>query len=143
MGKISARALGVAEPKAAAGGLQDAKDRFAARVWNLTVSKGWTQAELGRRAGLGRDVINSYVNARSLPTVESAKKLAQAFGVTVNHLYPGAEEDFSATGSGITPFEMKTTTTGKMFVRLNMELPFEAAADIFAVLQRHGMTADT
>lgn len=144
MPKIAARMH--TEPGAQGEGVtrsQTAKKQFAARIWNLMVAKGWTQAELARRAGLGRYVINAYINANSLPTPESAKKLADALGVTVNRLYPGAEEDFSATGDGLTPFEMKTTSAGKMFVRLNMEMSFDAAGDIFATLQKHGLTAQS
>jgi transcriptional regulator with XRE-family HTH domain len=139
MSRISARA-GASQVSEPAGfqPVKMAKSQFANRLWNLMVAKGWTQADLGRRAGLGRDQINTYVHGRSLPTPENAKRLADALGIAANQLYPGAEADFSPTGPGLAPFEMRTTTPGKMFVRVNLELPFDAAGKIFQLLQECG-----
>lgn len=113
------------------------RELFAQRIWRLMLDRGWNQAELGRRAGLGRDVINSYVNAKSIPTPDSVQRLAQAFGVSTAMLFPGANPEvmeMSGRPADIPPVAMKATGDGMALLQVNMKVPLTLAAQIIAML---------
>ncbi len=119
--------------------LAKAKELFARRLYRLMMSKGWNQAELGRRADLGRDVINKYINARALPTPESVQKLAIALGIPTIRLYPGGDETgLEATQAEIPPVSMKVTGNGKALLQVNMEMDQNLAIQILGMLPRAG-----
>lgn len=122
-----------------------AKQAFAKRLWNLMLRKNWSQSELANRAGLGRDVVNKYINARSLPTPESAEKLAQALGVPSIKLYPGAEAlDLGAPAhQEAPPVAMRVTSNGMAMLNVNMEVPLSLALDILQKLPRAEETEPT
>jgi transcriptional regulator with XRE-family HTH domain len=85
-------------------------------------AKGWTQSELARRADVGKDMISTYVRGRHLPDANNAKKLADAFGITVEELFP---EIAGADPTPIdTPFELRAIpgTTDKVFVRVGIAM---------------------
>jgi transcriptional regulator with XRE-family HTH domain len=69
-----------------------AKDRPATRetvaenVKALLRLREWSQAELGRQAGLPTRTVNSVVNKEGACTVETAEKIANAFGLSGWHL---------------------------------------------------------
>lgn len=111
---------------------QQARTLFAKRLWRLMTAKGWNQAELGRRAGLGRDVINHYINERALPTAESAKMLADALGITVSKLFPGAGDPDGDDGA---PVHLRQLPDGKAELRVNMIVSYDKALRVLTLLQ--------
>src|SRR3546814_17801689 len=56
------------------------------------LAKNWSQADLARRAELGRDSISTYINGKTFPDPLSRKKLADALGVSVDELIPNGME---------------------------------------------------
>jgi transcriptional regulator with XRE-family HTH domain len=44
-------------------------------------AKGWTQSQLARRVGVGRQAVRSWEERGSLPNVQSLRKLAEVFRV--------------------------------------------------------------
>lgn len=62
--------------------------RFQKRLWRLINNRGWNQAELSRRSGIGKDVISTYVNGKHMPDPKNAQKLATAFDITAEELFP-------------------------------------------------------
>jgi transcriptional regulator with XRE-family HTH domain len=67
----------------------------------LLVAKGWTRSDLARQmfgtytdpttgyvVARGRDRISSWLNGKQYPTPENLRRLALAFGVTVEELAP-------------------------------------------------------
>lgn len=60
--------------------------RFAGRVKLLRQRKNWTQAQLGRAAGLTFKFIGEIERAEASPTLTSLEKLARALNVTVGDL---------------------------------------------------------
>jgi transcriptional regulator with XRE-family HTH domain len=124
---------GIASPTSMS---HQAKEAFARRLWRLMLNKGWNQAELGRRAGLSRDVIHSYVNAKSLPNQESLMGLARAFGVTAASLIVGDETLATpAAGAPAPTLHMSPTSDGKVFLQINMEIDQAKALKMIALLQ--------
>lgn len=65
-----------------------AKQALARNLKRAIIEKGWTPAELARRAGLTRDNISTYMRASSLPTEDSLRRLARALGKTPEDLLP-------------------------------------------------------
>jgi transcriptional regulator with XRE-family HTH domain len=55
--------------------------------------RGWSQEELGRRAGLGLQAISNIESGRTTePRLTSLRKIAKAFGVDVNELLAESPE---------------------------------------------------
>ena len=69
------------------------KEEFARNLYEMMASKGWTQSELSRRAGIGRDNVSQYIRGRTYPTPNFLAKLAQALGTTPEELLPNYYED--------------------------------------------------
>lgn len=113
-----------------------ATKRFQRRLWRLINAQGWNQAELSRKSGIGKDVISTYVNGKHLPDPKNAKKLADAFDITVDELFPdiaGVE-----TVPEGTPFEMRRVPgTNRFFVKVGIaqEMTHEQAMLLLELTQ--------
>lgn len=59
---------------------------FGNRVLALRKQKGWSQPELGKEIGTSGAIIGRYERGEITPSIEVAKKLADAFGVTLDYL---------------------------------------------------------
>lgn len=70
------------------GVLVNIRKEFSERMRRRLDQKGMTQSDLSRATGLGRDSISAYTNAKSLPTAENAKKIADVLNCLVNDLIP-------------------------------------------------------
>src|SRR5438552_15688350 len=64
------------------------RQEFGRRLLQFMRERNWRQSDLAREAGLGRDSISQYVNGKSLPDSGNAQKLADAFGIDVQKVYP-------------------------------------------------------
>lgn len=53
--------------------------------------KGWSQADLARESGIGQDTISGIETGRHNPRPSTLRKIAQAFDVEVEDLFPKAE----------------------------------------------------
>ena len=118
-----------------------AKKTFSKQLWRLMLRRGLTQAELGRKAGIGRDLINRYVKGMSLPGEQMAHKLALALDVRVADLYPASiEATLDAEGPAIELRQSLADPT-KAHLRINMELPYTVALSVLALIQQGGSAA--
>lgn len=59
---------------------------FGNRLLNLRKERGWSQPELGKQVGTSGAIIGRYERGEITPSIEVAKKLADAFGVTLDFL---------------------------------------------------------
>ena len=64
---------------------------FARRLLDLRKRKGWSQPRLGKKAGASDPIIGRYERGEMTPSIEMAKKLADAFGVTLDYLVSDKE----------------------------------------------------
>ncbi len=118
-----------------------AKKTFSKQLWRLMLRRGLTQAELGRKAGIGRDLINRYVKGLSLPGEQMAHKLAEALDVRVADLYPASiEATLDAEGPAI-ELRQSLADPSKAHLRINMELPYAVALSVLALIQQGGSAA--
>src|SRR6476620_11017221 len=57
------------------------------RVRQCRTARGWSQADLARRAGISRTAVSAIEIDRVVPSVAAALALAAAFGCTVEDLF--------------------------------------------------------
>ncbi len=52
----------------------------------LRKEKDWSQTELATKSGVSREMIGKYERGESVPSIEAAKKIADAFEVSLDYL---------------------------------------------------------
>lgn len=62
----------------------DGKSRFGERLKGLREDQGWTLSEMAERCGLTRMAIHRIERGRSVPSWDTAVKLARLFGVSLD-----------------------------------------------------------
>jgi transcriptional regulator with XRE-family HTH domain len=82
------------------------------RITELRKNKGWSQTELAKQIKASREAIGKYERDEALPSVETAKKIADAFEVTLDYL---VDEEALPT------FDKKTVTRLKGIQQLDEE----------------------
>lgn len=59
---------------------------FGKRIFQLRKERGWSQPELGKRIGTSGAIIGRYELGQMTPSIEVARKMAEAFEVTLDSL---------------------------------------------------------
>lgn len=87
-------------------------------------ARGWSQAELAKRAGISQQAVQRYESGEREPRVSSVIAMASALGVTLSYLL-GLD---SPDGNGITPDESRLVamyrsadSRGKALIMMNAE----------------------
>ncbi|MCE2946720.1 MAG: helix-turn-helix domain-containing protein [bacterium] len=65
---------------------------FSKRLHDLRRTRGWSQPEVGKLIGTSGAIIGRYERGEMTPSIEVAKKLAEAFGVTLDSLVSQQEQ---------------------------------------------------
>ena len=52
----------------------------------LRKEKNWSQTDLATKSGVSREMIGKYERGEAVPSIEAAKKIADAFGVSLDYL---------------------------------------------------------
>lgn len=60
------------------------------RIAQLRKQRSWSQTELAKRITASREAVGKYERNEALPSVETAKKIADAFEVTLDYLVDDA-----------------------------------------------------
>ena len=55
-------------------------------IADLRKEKGWSQTELATESGVSREIIGKYERGEAVPSIEFAKRIADAFGVSLDYL---------------------------------------------------------
>lgn len=55
-------------------------------IADLRKQKGWSQTDLAKESGVSREMIGKYERDDAMPSIEAAKKIADAFGVSLDYL---------------------------------------------------------
>lgn len=63
-------------------------DTIGTRIFHGREKRGWSQGELGRRAGTTQAQISKYETGMATPTVRVLRRIADAFGSTIDDLCP-------------------------------------------------------
>lgn len=59
---------------------------YAKIITDLRKKKGWSQTELANESGVSREMIGKYEREAAIPSLEAAKKIADAFEVSLDYL---------------------------------------------------------
>ena len=62
---------------------------LARQIHNFRRDRGWSQPELAEKVGSSATMIGRYERGEMTPAVDVVAKLAEVFGVTMDHLYNG------------------------------------------------------
>lgn len=112
------------------------KLEFGRRLMELMLDRGWTQSELARRAGIGRDAVSTYVRGRSFPEPRNLRGLADALGVSAGDLLP--DTVMAAMDADAAPMlEIKQAAghPDRVFIRVNRMVTLDQAAAIFNIIK--------
>lgn len=88
---------------------------------NLRKGKNWSQTDLANESGVSREMISKYERGIAIPSVDAAKKIADAFEVSLDYL----------VGEGINASFDKTTLRRLQEIQ-NMEPDFRV--HLFSVI---------
>ena len=66
-------------------------DKIATIITNLRKEKSWSQTDLANQSEVSREMISKYERSIAVPSVDAAKKIADALGVTLDYLTKDAE----------------------------------------------------
>lgn len=55
-------------------------------ITDLRKEKDWSQAELAGKTGISQVMVGKYERGDAMPSIEVAKKIADAFGVSLDYL---------------------------------------------------------
>lgn len=67
------------------------------RLRLLRAERGWTQEHLARAIGVSRQAINALETERHDPSLDLAYKIAGAFGLPVEQIFPNPHEPGSSS----------------------------------------------
>lgn len=62
------------------------------RLKSLRKARGWTQEEAAKRLGLIRSTYSNYESGKREPDFDTAKEIADFYGVSVDYLLGGVKE---------------------------------------------------
>jgi len=70
-------------------------------ITDLRKERGWSQTDLAKESNVSREIIGKYERGEAVPSIEFAKRIADAFGVSLDYL----------VGEGVNAsFDKKTLT---------------------------------
>ncbi|MGM0479147.1 MAG: helix-turn-helix domain-containing protein [Bacteroidota bacterium] len=61
-------------------------EKIAVVMTSLRKEKGWSQTDLANQSGVSREMISKYERGIAIPSVDAAKKIADAFNVSLDYL---------------------------------------------------------
>lgn len=59
---------------------------IAKSITDLRKQKGWSQTDLANESKVSREIIGKYERGEAVPSIEFAKRIADAFGVSLDYL---------------------------------------------------------
>jgi len=65
-------------------------DKIAVIITNLRKEKNWSQTDLAKQSDVSREMISKYERSIAMPSVDAAKKIADAFDVSLDYLVGNA-----------------------------------------------------
>lgn len=60
--------------------------KIATIMTSLRKERDWSQSDLAAKSGVSREMIGKYERDEALPSIEAAKKIADAFDVSLDYL---------------------------------------------------------
>ena len=114
---------------------------FARKLQAEMIKHGWNQSDLAREATrhmpdgetINRDSISQYINSKNMPGPVRLAALASALKVDKEELMPSR----AVTSRNLVPdMDMTDMGDGRMWLRVNQPVSWDAALEIAAILRR-------
>ena len=112
------------------------QQEFAKTLNKKMMEKGWTQSDLSRASGVGRDSISNYIRGKTVPTPQNLQKLADALGVDGADLYPNFSLKASALDMPAVQTRILPSDPKFMYLEVNCKLPTDVALEIQALITK-------
>jgi len=61
-------------------------NKIATIITNLRKEKSWSQTDLATKSEVSREMVSKYERGIAVPSVDAAKKIANALGVSLDYL---------------------------------------------------------
>lgn len=110
---------------------------FAKRLQTMMTEREWSQADLHRKAGIGRDMVSLYVRGKNFPGPKHLAALCRAFNCEATELVPGVSADVRKV-EGLPPFEMRSLRDGRIWLSINRAVSMNQAQRILQILNEEG-----
>ena len=65
---------------------------LGSKITELRKQKGWSQSELAKQIEVSREIIGRYERNDAMPSIDIAKRMAEAFGVSLDYLVGNSED---------------------------------------------------
>jgi transcriptional regulator with XRE-family HTH domain len=65
------------------------------RITELRKQKGWSQSELAKQISVSREIVGRYERGDAVPSIDIAKRMADAFEVSLDYLVGAAEKQIN------------------------------------------------
>ena len=65
------------------------------RITELRKRKGWSQSELAKQIQVSREIVGRYERGDAVPSIDIAKRMADAFEVSLDYLVGAAEKQLN------------------------------------------------
>lgn len=66
---------------------------LGSRITQLRKQKGWSQSQLARHIEVSREIVGRYERNDAVPSIEVAKRMGEAFEVSLDYLVGNAEQE--------------------------------------------------
>jgi len=70
---------------------------LANRITELRKEKGWSQSELAKKINVSREIVGRYERGDALPSIDVAKRIADAFEVSLDYMVGATEKNMDKT----------------------------------------------
>jgi len=65
---------------------------LGSKISELRKQKGWSQSELAKQVEVSREIIGRYERNDAIPSIDIAKRMADAFEISLDYLVGNADE---------------------------------------------------
>lgn len=111
------------------------RQEFGRRLYNFMMQNKFSQSDLARASGMGRDSISQYVRGRSVPSPKNLVKLADALDVEVDVLFPNYDAQANAVEHPTLELKSIEADAEHFWLRINMKVPAEKALAVMQILK--------
>lgn len=68
---------------------------LASKITELRKEKAWSQSELAKQIQVSREIVGRYERGDAVPSIDIAKRMADAFEVTLDYLVGATEKQIN------------------------------------------------
>lgn len=124
--------------------MDDIKRQLARNLQRALADRGWSGAELARRASqytpkgtFGRDSISKYLKEQTLPNATHLDAMAKALNMDPDELLPNPmAARLARRPSPESPVSMEAGKNGTARLRINEQVPIDVAIEVIRMIRK-------